>query len=99
MTALEINSLYQRAQKTQQRRLVIRSIIALALFTAAVLNYFDSTLSHSVHLIIYVAIALFFCISYSTGHRTGAVKDLKKIADYYIQHDSRLAAINKNTEV
>lgn len=89
MTREEIVMRYERAVKTQKRRTIVRSVLALLMFSFALLNYFDVAFFANAKLILFLVFFLFLIYSYLSGKRIGAAKDFKAIADFYINQDAK----------
>ena len=90
MTPLEISRRYARGLATQKRRLIIRSLMAGALISTALLDYLYSGLIGNAPLWLYALLLVYLVFSYGMGRRTGAVRDFRAIAEHYMRQDSAL---------
>ena len=90
MTPQEITHRYARGLATQKRRLISRSLMAVALIATAVLDYLGAALFTNAQLWLYAVLLIYFAFSYGLGRRTGAVKDFRAIAEHYMRQDRTL---------
>lgn len=90
MTPQDILETYNRAVQTQQRRLILRSLLALSLIVIATLNVLDIGISKEIHIVVYVVLFTYLIYSYGIGRRKGAAKEFRAIAKHYMAQDTQL---------
>lgn len=99
MTKEEVLAKYERAVNTQKRRMILRSIMTGTILITAILNYFGIGFFNNARLLLFGFVFIFLIYSYAIGRRTGAAKDFKAIADYYMRKDGEIVALkNRNNE-